>query len=90
MMNNGLCDNVVNFFSYLCQNKNIVSKEDLEKIKLGKISNVFLAKDCNSTVREKILNYKKKSKLDVVELEINSAEIGALCKKQFSISVLSY
>jgi len=64
--------------------------ETIKKIKLGKVSTIFLAKDCNSSVREKILNYKKKSKLDVVELDINSAEIGALCKKQFSISVLSY
>lgn len=66
------------------------TSETIKKLKLGKISTVFLAKDCNSEVREKIKNYKTKSKLDVVELEISGAEIGALCKKQFSISILSY
>lgn len=64
--------------------------ETLKKIKLGKVQNIFLAKDCNSKERDMILNYKKIGEINVYELDITSLEIGALCKKQFSISVLSY
>ncbi len=64
--------------------------ETIKKLKLGKVDHIFLAKDCNSIDRDLILNYKKQGKINVFELEISASDIGALCKKQFSISVLSY
>jgi len=64
--------------------------ETLKKIKLGKVQNIFLAKDCNSKERDIILNYKKIGKIEVYELDITGIEMGTLCKKQFSISVLSH
>ncbi len=64
--------------------------ETLKNVKLGKAKTVFLAQDCNSLEREKILHYKKLGSLNVVELEIKGSEVGALSKKQFSVSVLSF
>ena len=64
--------------------------ETLKNLKLGKAKTVFLAQDCNALQREKILHYKKLAKLNVVELEIKGNEVGALSKKQFSVSVLSF
>ncbi|MDP3728694.1 MAG: ribosomal L7Ae/L30e/S12e/Gadd45 family protein [bacterium] len=64
--------------------------ETLKNIKRGKTSTVFLANDCKASMREKIHHYKKLGKLNIIELEINGHEIGALSKKQFSISVMSF
>ena len=66
------------------------TNETMKNIKLGKAKTVFLAKDCDASVREQMLHYKKIAKLHVEELEINGSEIGALSKKQFSISVVSF
>lgn len=64
--------------------------ETLKNIKLGKASTIFLASDCKVSDKEKILHYKKIGKLNVVELDINGHEVGALSKKQFSVAVLSF
>ncbi|HIH15186.1 MAG: hypothetical protein QT08_C0008G0024 [archaeon GW2011_AR17] len=64
--------------------------ETVKNLKRGKASTVFLATDCKASVREKIIYYKKLGKLNVIELEINGHEVGALSKKQFSVSVLSF
>ena len=64
--------------------------ETMKKIRWGKAKTVFLAHDCNAKVKEKILQYKKIENIQVIELEINGAEIGALSKKQFSISIVSF
>jgi len=65
-------------------------RETLKKIKQGKVTTVFLAKNCKDAVRERMHYYKKQGELTIVELEINGNEVGTLCKKQFSISVLSF
>lgn len=64
--------------------------ETENNVKLGKTKTIFLARDCKASVREKMYHYKKLGNVDVVELDIKGQEIGALSKKQFSISVLSY
>ncbi|MBS3163031.1 ribosomal L7Ae/L30e/S12e/Gadd45 family protein [Candidatus Woesearchaeota archaeon] len=63
--------------------------ETVKKIKQGKVQTIFIAKDCKPLTRDTLLSYKKKGDLEIFELDINSAEIGILCKKQFLISVLS-
>ena len=64
--------------------------ETIKKIKLGKIATVFIASDAKSSEREKVLHYKKQGDLEVFELELKSAEVGILCKKQFPVSMLSF
>lgn len=64
--------------------------ETLKNIKLGKAKNVFLAQDCKAAEREKILHYKKLAPLNIINLDIKGNEVGALSKKQFSVSVLSF
>ena len=66
------------------------ANETMKKILLGRVQTIFLARDCNTEIKEKILYYKKMGKITVEELEINGAEIGALSKKQFSISIVSF
>ncbi|MBI5797661.1 ribosomal L7Ae/L30e/S12e/Gadd45 family protein [Candidatus Woesearchaeota archaeon] len=66
------------------------AEETIRKLKLGKIKTVFIAKDCKASYKDRILDYKKQGNIKVLELDISESEIGTLCKKQFSISMLSY
>ncbi|MDP3918873.1 MAG: ribosomal L7Ae/L30e/S12e/Gadd45 family protein [Nanoarchaeota archaeon] len=65
-------------------------KSVIKSIKLGKASVVFLSNDCKKNTKEAIHEYAKISKFEIVELDINAAEIGSLSKKQYSVSILCY
>lgn len=65
------------------------SDETLKKIKLGKVHTIFIAKDCKPLIKDRILSYKKGGDLEIFELDVTGADIGIICKKQFSISVIS-
>jgi ribosomal protein L30E len=65
------------------------ANETLKKIKLGKVHTIFIAKDCKPLIKDSLLIYKKSGDLEVYELDVTGADIGAICKKQFSISVIS-
>jgi large subunit ribosomal protein L30e len=69
---------------------NLGESKTLKNLKLGKVKVVFLASNCKPGVRETIKEYNKHSSFEVFELEINAAEVGTICKKQFPISILSY
>ena len=62
----------------------------IKKLKLGKLKKVFLAKNCKEEVKEDILYYAKLAKTEVIELKIPNDEVGMVCRKPFSISVLGY
>lgn len=68
----------------------IGNKETLNQLRTGKRQKVFIAKNCPKDVKEELEHYCKLSKIDLVELSILNDEVGAICKKPFSISVLSY
>ena len=56
----------------------------IKNLKLGKIVKVYLSSNCPDDVKEEVKRYK----VEVVELKQPNDELGALCKKQFSVSVL--
>jgi len=62
----------------------------LAGIKLGKVKAVFLATDCNPDAKGAVREYGKHTQIEVVELDINSAEVAALCKRQHPVGILSY
>mgnify|MGYP002635913009 CR=1 FL=1 len=65
-------------------------KESIKKIKIKKVGTVFIAKDCPEDMREDIKLNAKISGVNIIELDATSQEIGAVCKKPFPITVLSY
>ena len=74
----------------LKEEKAIIGTErTLKNLKLGKVSKVFLTSNCPASVKEDIKYYSKLAKVEVVQLKQPNDELGALCKKPFSISVLS-
>lgn len=70
-------------------NKSLVigTEKTLKELKNGNLSKVLLASNCAETVKENIKRYCELSNVPFEELKEDDAEIGILCKKQFSISV---
>lgn len=65
------------------------TKRALKNLKLGKVKRVYLSSNCSEKVSETIQHYAKLSKAEIIHLKYPNDELGLLCKKPFSISVLS-
>lgn len=61
----------------------------IKMLKQGKISKVFLTTNCSEDVKEDIKYYSKIAKAKVIQLNHSNDELGIICKKQFSISIVS-
>lgn len=68
----------------------IGTDKTIKNMKNGRTKGVFLAKDCKKETVDEITHLAKISSIEIVKLEQTNKEIGILCKKPFSISVLSY
>lgn len=75
----------------LLKGKNIVigTEKTLKNLKLGKISKVYISSNCSEKVMDSIEHYSRLSKAVMIKLKYPNDELGILCKKPFSISVLS-
>ena len=65
-------------------------KEPLKKVKTKKVDTVFIAQDCPDNMRQDLTLNAKVSGVNIIELDGTSQEIGAVCKKPFSVTVLCY
>ena len=66
----------------------IGTKEVIKNLKLGKVKKVYVTSNCPDDVREDVDRYAKIAEAEVVELSIPNDELGVVCKKTFSISIL--
>jgi large subunit ribosomal protein L30e len=66
------------------------TEETIKRLKNGNVKKVFLASNCPESTRKKIEYYAKIGKVELVKLDVPNDEIGMICKKPFSISVLCY
>jgi len=66
------------------------AKQTIKKIKTGELKQIFIARDCPEDIRTDIIRFAKMASVDVSEEEITSHEVGAICKKAFSINVLCF
>ena len=60
----------------------------IKKLKAGKLAQVFVSSNCPDKINEDIEYYSKLGGTNVVKLKISNDELGIVCKKPFSISVL--
>ncbi|MBI2575017.1 ribosomal L7Ae/L30e/S12e/Gadd45 family protein [Candidatus Woesearchaeota archaeon] len=60
----------------------------VKQLKLGRLQKVFLTSNCPQSVKKDIAHYSKLSGCKTEILSIPNDELGVVCKKQFSISVL--
>ena len=72
------------------QKPTLGTQESMKLLKLGEAKTVFLAQNCPPSVRDDIKHYAELSGAKVVELDIPDDEVGILCKKRHSVSVLSF
>jgi large subunit ribosomal protein L30e len=61
----------------------------IKGMKQGKVQKVFVSSNCPARTRKSISHYCALLKIESEELPMQSSDLGALCKKPFSISVLS-
>lgn len=74
----------------LTAKKVVIGKEETVKnIKHGKIGKVYLSNNVQKDVKNDIERYSKIAKIEFVVLDKSNEELGIICKKPFSISVLS-
>ena len=65
------------------------SRKSLKNSILGKAKLFVIASNLPSDVKEDVLKYSKASETPVIEFEGNNMELGSICGKPFSVSVLS-
>ncbi|MBN2422831.1 ribosomal L7Ae/L30e/S12e/Gadd45 family protein [Candidatus Woesearchaeota archaeon] len=71
------------------ENKLIIGTEKtIKELKHGNLEKVYLSKNTPADVVEDINYYSKLTNISVIQLELANDEIGILCKKSFSISVM--
>lgn len=75
----------------LQEDKVIIGKDRvLKRLRVGKLSKVYLASNCPKLVKEDVNHLAKLYKIQVVQAKENNEQLGTICKKTFSISVLGY
>lgn len=82
-------DDMADFKKLLTANKLILGTEEtIKKLRAGKISKIFLASNCDETVRADIERACTLGNVPCSVLSQSNDEIGVLCKKPFAISVV--
>lgn len=62
------------------------TERSLKLIKNDRLRLIYLARNCADSVRDEIKHYGKE--IEIVELDASNNEIGVVCKKPFSVSVI--
>ena len=84
-----MADNLSEIKKALKEEKTIIGAEKtIKNLRLGKLDTIYLALNCSESVKKEINHYSKMSDTKVVQLKLPNDELGTLCKKPFSISVL--
>jgi len=66
------------------------SDKAIKQLKKGKVSKIFLSKDCPIEKKEALKELSKKYKADVIELDKTKEEIREIIKKPFSSIIISF
>jgi large subunit ribosomal protein L30e len=65
------------------------AQRTVKLLKQGKVEKVFVSSNCRASTAKSLAHYCSILKIACEELPINSSQLGVVCKKPFSISVLS-
>lgn len=86
-----IADKNVQEIKKLLKSRELVIGTDrtVTNIRRGKVKKVYLASNCNEKVKADINHYSSIGAFDVIELQYPNDELGTMCKKPFSISVIS-
>ena len=72
------------------KNKRIILGTDLtiKQLKRGNLVKVFVSSNCPSRIKEDVTHYSKLGSSAVESLDIPNVELGTICKKPYSVSVV--
>ncbi len=75
----------------LIKAKNLVigAERTIKNLKLGRVEKVIISSNCAENVVDDINYYAGLSKAETIKIDYPNNELGVICKKPFSISVLS-
>ncbi len=66
----------------------IGTKVVMKNLKLNKLEKIYIALNCNESSEKELEYYSKLLKIPVIKLKQPNDELGVICKKQYSISML--
>ena len=66
----------------------IGANEAIKNLRQGKVEKLFVAKNCEKGIKEDLIKYAKLNEVPIFELDVPNTELGILCKKQYSASVV--
>ena len=75
----------------LVKTKNLVigTERTIKNLKLGKVEKIIISSNCAEKVVDDLNYYVGLSKAETLKVNYPNDELGVICKKPFSISVLS-
>ena len=68
----------------------IGTQKSLKQLKMGQIAKILVSSNCPQTVEKTINHYAMLNGTEVHKLDYPNDELGIICKKPHSISVLSF
>ena len=75
----------------LKSNKAILgSDEVLKSLKQGKISKVLVSTNCKEDLKRDLEHLKSISDFEIVNVKYDSEELGVICKKPFTVSMIGF
>ena len=82
-------ENKINLAKDLKTKKIIIGADRVIKgLKSDNLSKVYLSSGCKDSIKSDISRYGRLGDTEIIKLTISNEELGILCKKPFSISVL--
>jgi large subunit ribosomal protein L30e len=66
----------------------IGTEEVVKALKAGSIEKIYLCSNCPDSIKERIGHYAALTSIQVATIDMPNDELGIICKKMFSISVL--
>ena len=67
----------------------IGTEKTVKSLRLGKVEKVLLSSNCPASVEKSINHYAAMNGTELHKLDFPNDELGVICKKPFSISVLA-
>jgi len=66
----------------------IGTNRTIKGLKLGSFEKVFLSSNCPPDIAGSVNYYSKIGKITVIKLKYSNEELGVVCKRPFSISIM--
>ncbi len=90
MINKATTKTISEIKKLLTDKKLVIGTEiTIKNLNKGNISKIFITSNCSNNIIQDIEHYANISNVEVVQLTQSNEELGILCKKPFSISVIS-